>query len=793
MKAHFYCILLAIFIAALLPITTESASLTTQEAQRLAQAQAQRKAQEEQARAAAQAQREAQVRYGASGSAAAVRAAREGRAQQPAKAAAIAQDTQKMAEVKASSAKGKEEKSNVFQIMDYILRPEELVYVPVPESLRQRTGFATADNIIGRVAYPAKPGPTGSDYATARARADGWNFNAENTFEHNDIVLVPRSNKTYMYGLICIRMQPGLWIDNKGEEFNINEDLWLVQFAKGNNPEELLYKAVPALALGKLMPQQLGKVEEEQPEQKGRQVAQQPVAQEQKISKQQQEKKDVQKQEVSQKHMQEIAELKEALRDELSKEQWAELEEQPLEEQHRWLKEYINLIIETEYPTGHAQAFNHEGKLASLKRIKKEIRPDTISFIQQAGLNPDLFNRDQMNVLARNYGMLFSVASFIPSHNLRLNQALPSLKDFSVNLVLKQTIEEILKNNDQANLKQNIVPLQGKQPHAPQEIEKAIETGDKKTIEDWLLKEGGSPNARIMSMNQEPLLYLAALYGCFDCVKALFKKPGTHVRVNARQILAATPGRVSIAQSRYWSGEERGDTALAAAAHEGFIDIVNFLIEQGADVNSKDHYNNTPLTHAARAFVLNQYYPFNKDKPHHNLEVIKTLLLNGADPTIRNHEGSSFTDYATRNPALQRLWKEVQEHLAKQALEQVAATTELPHDIKEGDVVSLIGEYLMAPETLKVYKQEHTQETIAARKLFDGTRTLINILPTMLTRVRQGQVLQETFESEKRRIFRNIAQIKLKNISSAQILEQEYKAILTKMGLNFEKEQATAL
>lgn len=59
---------------------------------------------------------------------------------------------------------------------------------------------------------------------------------------------------------------------------------------------------------------------------------------------------------------------------------------------------------------------------------------------------------------------------------------------------------------------------------------------------------------------------------------------------------------------------------------------MKFLIDSGADVNARDCNGDTPLMYAARV----------KDKSQVN--VIKSLIANGADSMMRNDEGKSFID-----------------------------------------------------------------------------------------------------------------------------------------------------
>ena len=60
---------------------------------------------------------------------------------------------------------------------------------------------AIKNNNLGDVAYQ----PLHKNFATQAAKQDNWTFNRENTFMRGEIVLVPRSNKTYTYGIILFK------------------------------------------------------------------------------------------------------------------------------------------------------------------------------------------------------------------------------------------------------------------------------------------------------------------------------------------------------------------------------------------------------------------------------------------------------------------------------------------------------------------------------------------------------------------------------------------------------------
>ncbi|RIA91204.1 ankyrin repeat-containing domain protein [Glomus cerebriforme] len=71
------------------------------------------------------------------------------------------------------------------------------------------------------------------------------------------------------------------------------------------------------------------------------------------------------------------------------------------------------------------------------------------------------------------------------------------------------------------------------------------------------------------------------------------------------------------------SRDSNGYTPLAAATSYNHIDLIDFLISEGADVNIRDNDNDTPLYVAE------------------NVKVAQKLLSHGADPFIINSEGKT--------------------------------------------------------------------------------------------------------------------------------------------------------
>ncbi|WP_428910638.1 M48 family metallopeptidase [Niallia sp. Krafla_26] len=78
--------------------------------------------------------------------------------------------------------------------------------------------------------------------------------------------------------------------------------------------------------------------------------------------------------------------------------------------------------------------------------------------------------------------------------------------------------------------------------------------------------------------------------------------------------------------------DSEGYTALQYAAMWGDVEATEWLIQNGADVNTTDNWGSTPLINA----VYNAA----------DVETVKILLENGANPTIQDSEGKTAYDYA---------------------------------------------------------------------------------------------------------------------------------------------------
>lgn len=85
-----------------------------------------------------------------------------------------------------------------------------------------------------------------------------------------------------------------------------------------------------------------------------------------------------------------------------------------------------------------------------------------------------------------------------------------------------------------------------------------------------------------------------------------------------------------------------GNTALHAAVQEDNLSIVRFLLINGANVNQPNKFGNTPI------WIV---------KPTQSKEIIDILLLFGADPTIKNNFGISALERMAAYPNIIEIYQ----------------------------------------------------------------------------------------------------------------------------------------
>jgi ankyrin repeat protein len=150
---------------------------------------------------------------------------------------------------------------------------------------------------------------------------------------------------------------------------------------------------------------------------------------------------------------------------------------------------------------------------------------------------------------------------------------------------------------------------------------------------------GANPNAR--DVRGEPAL-IAAIHGeKFDAAQALIGAKGIDLDAENSHgqtalMVAAFAGRIELVNALLDAGAEihhEGWTALHYAALGGHVDVVNTLLEHGAYIDAESPSHTTPLMLAARI----------KDR-----ESCQLLADQGADPTPRNDAGLDAADFARK-------------------------------------------------------------------------------------------------------------------------------------------------
>ena len=93
-------------------------------------------------------------------------------------------------------------------------------------------------------------------------------------------------------------------------------------------------------------------------------------------------------------------------------------------------------------------------------------------------------------------------------------------------------------------------------------------------------------------------------------------------------------------------------TALNIAAAKGYKDIIKILLENGADMNTKNEYGQTALISTSMCHIVNEFSWFiyateNNDSEGHK-EVLKFLLKNDADINAKDNFGRTALFHATK-------------------------------------------------------------------------------------------------------------------------------------------------
>jgi len=171
-----------------------------------------------------------------------------------------------------------------------------------------------------------------------------------------------------------------------------------------------------------------------------------------------------------------------------------------------------------------------------------------------------------------------------------------------------------------------------------------------------LLETGADPNAK-NSKTGRTALYYAAGFGHLEVVKALIAKKA-HINQtdndgNMPLRSAAIHGKVDVVQALLEAGAEpnaknskTGLTALHEAAAYGHLEVIEALIDARADINQTDNDGNTPL-HTAVSLTL----PWCQTPEELEAEIEEVVKLLTEQPQInlnlKNNSGETALDIAT--------------------------------------------------------------------------------------------------------------------------------------------------
>ncbi|MEY4523546.1 MAG: hypothetical protein RIR27_622 [Pseudomonadota bacterium] len=153
-----------------------------------------------------------------------------------------------------------------------------------------------------------------------------------------------------------------------------------------------------------------------------------------------------------------------------------------------------------------------------------------------------------------------------------------------------------------------------------------------------LIKAGVSPNA--LDPRGNPMLIVAIRDKSIKVTDLLLSNPVTNVNLTNKSgenalMLAAFDGELALVKNlvleKKAAVNKPGWAPIHYAATNGHLDITQFLVANGAQVNSLSPSETTPLMMSIGSG---------------NDQLIKYLLDNGADLRLRNHEGYTAIDVA---------------------------------------------------------------------------------------------------------------------------------------------------
>ncbi|UYV81345.1 hypothetical protein LAZ67_20000861 [Cordylochernes scorpioides] len=192
--------------------------------------------------------------------------------------------------------------------------------------------------------------------------------------------------------------------------------------------------------------------------------------------------------------------------------------------------------------------------------------------------------------------------------------------------------------------------------------------------------------------------HLASMNGHLDTIKILYKYGAKTSQKDARghtiSSYAISHGHVNIAkfilkQEPHVDYIESmgGFNSLHIAAEKGFLEMVNFLIQNKANVNVKNDKSWTPL-HAAS---------FNG-----HLEVVETLISNGADVNAKIYWGGTPLHFATETDRLEIVHILLKNDAEANVADKIYGNTPLHYAAKDGleNIARALLNYNACPDVL---------------------------------------------------------------------------------------------
>lgn len=188
----------------------------------------------------------------------------------------------------------------------------------------------------------------------------------------------------------------------------------------------------------------------------------------------------------------------------------------------------------------------------------------------------------------------------------------------------------------------------------------AATSGSNLEVVKFLLEKGA--NIESKQLDRKTPLHVAVESGDFDLVKLLLER-GANIESNADGTPLHNCYNLKIANlllekganieaKDYWS-----KTRLHNAADGKNLEMIAFLVAKGAEINAKNRDGDTPLHMAIRSetleFMYSDYEEYGIEIDEKKLDVVKCLVEKGADIESKNNCNESPLDISLKNRYLE--------------------------------------------------------------------------------------------------------------------------------------------